>query len=159
MSTVLLGILAVPNKQAFWSLFVVVVVVVIIIIIRFGIKIRAPDGIETLVAFLICLNVSAWCSYESHVLVQNWLCDCVMQSIWLALLGDYYYCLKSFKLCSVSPIVLENIASKHSKLWIGVFTFPANTPSKLTITLSVMLLSQALWLSHTLSYMESLFFS
>ena len=48
----------------------------------FGIKIRAPDGIETLIAFLICLNVSAWCSYESHVLVQNWLCDCVMQ-LWV----------------------------------------------------------------------------
>ena len=33
-------------------------------------------------AFLICLDVSAWCGYESHVLVQNWLCDWVMQ-LWV----------------------------------------------------------------------------
>ena len=79
MSTVLLGILAVPNKQAFWSLFVVII---IIIIIRSGKKIRAPDGIESHVVFLICLNVSAWCSYESHVLVLIWQCDCVMQ-LWV----------------------------------------------------------------------------
>ena len=81
MSTVLLGILAVPNKQAFWSLFVVIIII-IIIIIRFGKKIRVPDRIETHVAFLICLNVGAWCSYESHVLVLIWQCDCVMQ-LWV----------------------------------------------------------------------------
>ena len=45
-------------------------------------KIRVPDGIETHVAFLICLHVGAWCSYESHVLVLIWQCDCMMQ-LWV----------------------------------------------------------------------------
>ena len=33
----------------------------------------------------ICLYVTAWCSYESYVLVLVWLCDCSWSSIqWLS---------------------------------------------------------------------------
>jgi len=96
VSRVHLKIIAVPDKQAFWGLFVIYycsMLLLLLLLLLFGFKptlhfwyalmwVRDAAVSHTFLSWSDYLT--AWSSYESHVLVLIWLSDCVMQ-LWVTL--------------------------------------------------------------------------
>ena len=82
VSLVHLRIIAVPNKQDFWSLFVFYycsMLFCIYVIVHFLYALmRVRDAVMSHTCLSWSDYLTAWCCYESHALVLIWLSDCVM---------------------------------------------------------------------------------